>query len=828
MTVFLRKSAVLLMCSVFAITALKTTAQIIPIPGITDEKQDTLSVNDSVAALIPKQDTTLPGIMRSIEGFTLSLNKDISTLKRGFDTTEISSELPLMERILEILNKNLESKIDGMSIRNLYSSQVALKQIDKQVTGYQDQLAKYSVVISAIKNNADQVSQLPKSVAFIQDSTILEGYQMQIVPLMTKKVIADSLQRIASRKIGLLQNRVASAFLICADLLDDVNSKIRSYQAKFYIRDQPFLWNASPAVDEKPVRELLKDGMTRNRRVFNFYLSLNTAPFIWMTIAALIYYILIKYSINKLRKDNRVGWSQPLHYISRSAAGSTLLVLFTLTPFILQNPPAGVIQILWLLMLFTATALRFSDWNSNFKKYWLGIIMLFILFGLDYLFLDISYRERMILVALNVLAVVLGYFMYREVHKNKGLYHPLMDESIILFVAINALALIMNVGGRFTVAKTLSNSSVLSVVLLLALQMIKDIVLEFIYLMVESNRNSRFYSYLEFNKIKEGFKSALGIITLVIWVLAFAWSMNFYDVILEKVVEFLKEPRSLGEITFTFGSISIFIALIWLSMLIARLVTFIFKDDGSSSGKTKGGSWILMLRLAIYSVGFLLAIGAAGIQLDKLTIVIGALGVGIGFGLQTIVNNLISGIILAFEKPIQVGDIIDIGNRMGEVKEIGIRSSRISTFEGSDIIVPNGDLLSQQLVNWTHSNLSKRNDILVGVAYGSDLGKARAAIEKALTEKESMLNNPEPIILVNDFGDNSVNFKVLFWARSMAEAGILKSEVLSDIYKNFNEDGIEIPFPQTDLHIRSVDDAAAKYFNRGKSNDDSIPENKKG
>lgn len=820
MVAFLRKGIILLLGFCIVIAAADVKAQVIPIPGLTKQQKDTASAADSIPEVKPNLDTTLPAMMRNIERFTLSLNKDISTLKRGFDTTEISEELPLMERVIELLNKNLEAKIDGMSIRNLYSSQVALKQIEKQVTGYQEKLAEYSGVISAIKSNSEKVAQLPLAISTIEDSTILVGYQSQIAPLMAKKSIADSLQKIASRKIGLLQNRVATAFLTCADLLDDVNLKIRSYQARFYQRDQPYLWHAAPEADEKSFRELLTEGITRNRRVFNFYLSLNTAPFIWVMIFAFAFYFLIKFSIRKLRRDARAGWELPLHYTKRSAAGSTLLLLCTVTPFILQNPPAGIIQILWLIMLFTATALRFPDWPVTFRKYWLGVTLFFIIFGLDYLFIDISYRERMILAGLNVVAVVLGYFMYMEVHKNKGRYHPLMDESIILFIAINALALIMNISGRFTVAKTLSNSSVLSIVLLLALQMIKDIILEFIYLLVESNKHSRFYSYLEFNKIKDGFKNVLGIITLVIWVLAFAWSMNFYDVILEKAIEFLKKPRSLGEITFTFSSILIFIAIIWLSMLIARLVTFIFKDENAAAGKTKGGSWTLLMRLGIYSIGFFLAIGAAGIPLDKLTIVIGALGVGIGFGLQTIVNNLISGIILAFEKPIQVGDIIDIGNRMGEVKEIGIRSSRISTFEGSDIIVPNGDLLSQHLINWTHSNQARRNDILVGVAYGSDLDKTRIAIEKALTGKESMLMNPPPLILVNDFGANAVNFKVLFWARSMGEAGTLKSEVLSDIYNNFAADGIEIPFPQTDLHIRSVDDAAAKYFNRKNDDED--------
>src|SRR6185437_8463036 len=144
--------------------------------------------------------------------------------------------------------------------------------------------------------------------------------------------------------------------------------------------------------------------------------------------------------------------------------------------------------------------------------------------------------------------------------------------------------------------------------------------------------------------------------------------------------------------------------------MIARFIRFFFGyDKAVVTGKRSSlNSVILLIRLAIWTVGFLIAVAAAGIPLDRVSIMIGALGVGIGFGLQNIVNNLVSGVILAFERPIQVGDAIEVGTRFGTVKEIGIRSSKLTTVEGSEVIVPNGDLLSQHIVNWTLSSHYRR------------------------------------------------------------------------------------------------------------------------
>jgi small-conductance mechanosensitive channel len=206
--------------------------------------------------------------------------------------------------------------------------------------------------------------------------------------------------------------------------------------------------------------------------------------------------------------------------------------------------------------------------------------------------------------------------------------------------------------------------------------------------------------------------------------------------------------------------------------------------------------------LAVFTLGFFIAVAASGIPIDKITIILGALSVGIGFGLQTIVNNLVSGIILAFERPIQIGDTIQVGTVEGVVKDIGIRASKIKNWDGAEVIIPNGDLLANHLTNWTLSDKTRRVELTIGVAYDSDMDLVTELIQKQLAADE-ILNLPTPKVFLQTFGDNSVNFRVLFWVNDVDIWVLIRDQVMRGIFKSFKENGIEIPFPQRDLHIKN-------------------------
>lgn len=211
-----------------------------------------------------------------------------------------------------------------------------------------------------------------------------------------------------------------------------------------------------------------------------------------------------------------------------------------------------------------------------------------------------------------------------------------------------------------------------------------------------------------------------------------------------------------------------------------------------------------LLHYAIVLVGFLLALSMLGMGLQNFVVLLGAFGVGIGFGLQDIVNNFLSGLILLFERPIKVGDGVVIDGEYGTVSRIGMRSTVVQNLDEAELIVPNSHMISQKVTNWTLSNRRVRVVVPVGVAYGSDLETVLAILTEAGNEHPEVLKIPKPTPLFVQFGASSLDFELRVWISNVDNRPRIKNELLLYIDKRFRQAKIEIPFSQHDLHIRSV------------------------
>jgi small-conductance mechanosensitive channel len=274
---------------------------------------------------------------------------------------------------------------------------------------------------------------------------------------------------------------------------------------------------------------------------------------------------------------------------------------------------------------------------------------------------------------------------------------------------------------------------------------------------------------------------------------------------------------NLGSQRISVGLLITAAGILYGSFLASWIIQKLLIDEMLARRRVETGVRASIARLVHYVLifaGFVVALLALGFEFTKLTIVLSALGVGIGFGLQAVVNNFVSGLILLFERPVRVGDTIEIGGSWAEIKKIGLRATTVQTFDQADVIIPNGDLITNQVTNWTLSNRRVRLIIPVGVAYGSDVALVMEILSECANNNSMVAKTFKPQVLFLSFGESSLDFELRVWVLDADHRLKAKSELHQEIDRRFREAKIEIAFPQRDLHLRSLDKSVLGHDTR--------------
>jgi len=305
------------------------------------------------------------------------------------------------------------------------------------------------------------------------------------------------------------------------------------------------------------------------------------------------------------------------------------------------------------------------------------------------------------------------------------------------------------------------------------------------------------------------------IFSILIWIIAALHVVGLYDIVV----------NILNNISFKSGNINITLLIVikgiltlfiffWIATKLTHFSEKKIKDVSTLTPSIK----VLLTKIfkfVIYTGVILITMSSLGIDLTALAVVGGAVGVGVGFGLQKVVSNFISGIIILLDKSVKPGDVIEIDNVYGEIKSIGLRYISVLTLDGKEYIIPNEDLITKKVINWSYSNNLVRTSVSIGVSYNSDINKAMELLEKAIQDIDRILNKPKPKIFLNEFADSSVNLEIKFWIKD-PENGInnIKSEVNKRIWNLFKDNNIEIPFPQQDIHFKSISTDVKDFFKK--------------
>jgi small-conductance mechanosensitive channel len=488
------------------------------------------------------------------------------------------------------------------------------------------------------------------------------------------------------------------------------------------------------------------------------------------------------------------------------------LLIGLYTSFILLPEKPYIIEDLIFLMALIPFTLVLMYILRGRKRY-LVILMTFILALTEFsqIGFDIEVFSRSFMLLITVLSLILLIVILRSKWDNlsdqpkmKGAFRVLAKTSLIILI----VCLVGNIIGNYTLTSILLFGILSTVFTGISLYLVYLIILGLIIAVFNSQWGQSYRIIKKYNNdIVKRIRRIVVFVLVLFFVIELLRNFKIFSSLYESIETFLITPFNLGNFSFTVNDILLFILILVITNWISRFVQFVLQEQvlfKSKKQKDLSVSISSMVKFTIVTVGFFIAALASGFPLDKITLLISAFGVGIGFGLQSIFNNIVSGIILVFERPLQVGDTIEVGQLLGVVKSIGIRASTIRTFDGSEVIVPNGNLVSNELINWTLSDSQRRMIIKVGVAYGTDPNEVIKILMGVAKKNKELLEKPAPYVLFKEFGDSALGFELRCYTESDDWLFIL-SDLHVKVNDAINEAGIVIPFPQRDLHIKTMD-----------------------
>jgi potassium-dependent mechanosensitive channel len=630
------------------------------------------------------------------------------------------------------------------------------------------------------------------------------------------------------------QDKLTGGIIIIDDVLNAISSTEVSYREQIFSIDSPPIWHIFYSDNgHTQFKKHLETAIEMHKMDFLSFIDMYaTNIYLHLSFFLLLLFMMffLKAEVKKWsdeKKDQAIGYS--LYLISNPVSSSALVAILASELFY-DEAPGLVLGYFNTLLIWPLITLLPGLLKGVEKKYFYYSGLLFIVAQLSYHFEDVARADRLLLMLLQGGALVLlisllqkrDFLMQSETKLNWSFSFLIMKIAAFLL----AIALLCNVFGNVILSTILTEGSLImvfgGVIIYASALTIKSL---FALLLQHDTISQLNMIQHHADDVKRNIFKIIRIVAVFYWIfLTFSGYEIFEPVYDWLAAGFIREWQ-IGSVSLSIGSLLAFFVTLWIALTISKLIRFILQDEiltHFQMPRGVPGAISMIVRLILLFIGFILAFGAAKIDMNNIAIIFGALGVGIGFGLQNIFNNLVSGLILVFERPIQVGDIIQVGNLnlMGEVKEIGIRASVVRTFDGAEVVVPNGNLISNELINWTLSDQRRRHEIIVGVAYGTDTKKVLEILNNVVLQQENVLKNPAPSVFFLEFGDSSLNFRVLFWTHF--DHGLsAKSAVSMAIDEAFKKEGIEIPFPQRDLHLRSVSDKITLHHN-GEADNNAI------
>ncbi|OQX78789.1 MAG: hypothetical protein B6D61_04710 [Bacteroidetes bacterium 4484_249] len=764
----------------------------------------------------------LSEISTKIEEMSIRINKINDKLKPDEELVKLDSIILYKKEFLEAEQKKTNETLDQLSLQKI-----------------EDIVKKWKANISELKSYRTIVTKkaegLESDIEYLSVSIKTWELTNKIIkeqkgPAETQKRIKEEIANLKSlekkiRKkqdqIFIIQNNITDLILLSDKMAGVLEQEQLNWQSEYFRQDSPALWNMSDTTFQRSRFEdnfsFTFKGNFRTIEVFiqNYSGKLYFQLFIFIVLILVFYLFHRKLESSEIADDD--SRMQNVRFIFRHYFSSPLIFTILLSLWIHPDRPGTVTEFLVLILFIPSLNLYFKMISKNLRIYMYAVIGIFIVDELQLFFSVNMLSSRIVLLIQAILSFWVLYSLInvksRIRTELKGKWWNFVYKTAPVFLLLLIVSVIANLFGYVSLAILLSGNVIISVLYGIALSIVSGIVISFLIVLSQT----KFFQSLNLIKnhqelIEKRIALIIRFYALFLWVRSVLRGLNIYNQVSNWLSGLLASSWEIGTVTISFGGIINFLIVIIITTVIVKIFKVLLEEEifpRIDLPRGVPGTISMVVRYFIVGWGIYVALEAAGLDLSSFSLLAGALGVGIGFGLQNIVANFISGLILAFERPIQNGDTIEVGTLMGDVKNIGVRASTIRTFDGSEVIVPNSNLITHEVVNWTLSDRKRRRDIPVSVAYGSNPREVLALIDKIATDHPAVLKNPKPWATFEGFGESSLNFKVRFWV-SFDIGLTVKSEVAMGIYDALQEAGIEIPFPQQDLHIKSFDPTIQK------------------
>lgn len=699
--------------------------------------------------------------------------------------------------------KRTQSKLDlileslkgaNPNVRNQQMYRIVLKEIQQELDEQNDAINLRNKNLEKIKDRFIELRKDKTLVTLIKDTIRRKHFKNEFANLRKKYKKTDSLMTKNQSVLNKNKRLTVERKIAVSNALITVENNLEKSGISMLRKEYPFLWNITDSVPVKKDEQTIKSKIIIEESVAAYYLSYRAGGLITLAIlmGLLGWYIFrnLKYLKNNGHAENLTLFN--FKYLNKGVIIPVAVIGLNIAVVGNLYAPALFIELLQLILLGILTILFKNHWSRNAMRNWTLLLGLFFALCFLDLFITVGLLQRCCFIIINVLGIRYGLVQIKSL-KNELYIKGFFKWANIIFIGFNGLSILYNLFGRVSLSNMLSLTAFVSLTQIVALSVLIKIILEIILLQIYTTRVKRgIEKIFDHESLSDTLKKPFIIIISYMWLVVIGSNLNFWESLRTSLGNLLSHPNTIGSITFTLGNILLFFIIIWVAHLLQKYVAYFFgevDDENEENINKRQHSKLLITRLVVLIVGYLLAVAASGMPLDKLSILLGALGVGVGLGLQNVVNNFVSGIILIFDKPIQIGDVIDISSESGRVKSMGLRTTKINAPNGAEIIIPNGNLLSQNITNWTYTDNFKLVEVSIEITGDITPDEINETIHKSL-ETITLVNNTKPSqIYYNAISDGKYKIQIKFWC-SIYKTEETVSTARQVLFSNFKAKGL--------------------------------------